>query len=265
MHWTDGCARARTAPQRSGASRQVRMRVSLATLMLLATLPAAAQTSPRNPQVDAIVAAISPARIEARIRKLVSFRTRHTLSRTDSDTQGIGAARRWIKAELDACSRAAGGRLRVELDSFTQSPVRRVPQPVEIVNVVATLPGSQPQAASRIYVVSGHYDSMPSNVMDAQSEAPGADDDASGVAAVMEMACTMAFQRYDATLVFMAVAGEEQGLLGSAHWAEEAKKQGLNIAGMVSNDIIGSPTGADGRRHDAEVRLFANGLSSKSP
>src|SRR5205823_13604655 len=128
-----------------------------------------------------------------------------------------------------------------------------------------TLPGTQSQPASRIYVVSGHYDSMPGNVMDPQSEAPGANDDASGVAAVMEMACTMAFQRYDATLVFMAVAGEEQGLLGSAHWAEEAKKQGLNIAGMVSNDIIGSPTGADGQRHDAEVRLFANGLSSKSP
>ena len=132
-------------------------------------------------------------------------------------------------------------------------------------NVVATLPGTQPQAASRIYVVSGHYDSIPTNVMDAESEAPGANDDASGVAAVMEMACTMAFQRYDATLVFLAVAGEEQGLLGSAHWAEEAKKKGLNIAGMVSNDIIGSPTGADGQRHDGEVRLFANGLGSKSP
>src|SRR5437764_5766061 len=260
MHWTDGCARARTAPQRSGASRQVRMRVSLATLMLLATLPAAAQTSPRNPQVDAIVAAISPARIEARIRKLVSFGTRHTLSRSDSDTEGIGAARRWIKAELDACSRAAGGRLQVELDSFTQPPARRVTQPVEIVNVVATLPGAQAESAKRIYVVSGHYDSMPSDVMDPKSPAPGANDDASGVAAVMEMACVMALHRFDATLVFLAVAGEEQGLLGSTHWAEEAKKKGLNIAGMISNDIIGSPTGPDGQRHDGRVRLFANGL-----
>ena len=135
-----------------------------------------------------------------------------------------------------------------------------MPQPVEIVNIVATLPGNQPQAANRIYVVSGHYDSMPSDVMDPQSDAPGANDDASGVAAVMEMACAMAFQRYDATLVFMAVAGEEQGLLGSAHWAEEAKKKGLNISGMISNDIIGSPTGADGERHDGQVRLYANGL-----
>ena len=245
------------------------MRTAMLFLALATAMPCSAQPPARNTQVDAILAAISATSIEARIRKLASFHTRHTLSRTDSDTQGIGAARRWIKSELDACSRAAGGRLRVELDSFTQSPARRVPQPVEIVNVVATLPGSQPQATSRIYVVSGHYDSMPSNVMDPQSEAPGADDDASGVAAVMEMACTMAFQRYDATLVFMAVAGEEQGLLGSAHWAELAKSKGWNIAGMISNDIIGSPTGRDGQRHDGEVRLFANGLpaliASKSP
>ena len=245
------------------------MRTAMLFLALATAMPCSAQPPARNTQVDAILAAISATSIEARIRKLASFHTRHTLSRTDSDAQGIGAARRWIKSELDACSRAAGGRLRVELDSFTQSPARRVPQPVEIVNVVATLPGSQPQATSRIYVVSGHYDSMPSNVMDPQSEAPGADDDASGVAAVMEMACTMAFQRYDATLVFMAVAGEEQGLLGSAHWAELAKSKGWNIAGMISNDIIGSPTGRDGQRHDGEVRLFANGLpaliANKSP
>ena len=247
------------APRRSPSPR-VRTRISLAALALLAAAPALAQPPARNAQVDSLLSAISAPSIEARIRKLASFRTRHTLSRTDSDTVGIGAARRWIKAELDACSRAAGGRLRVELDAFIQPPARRVPQPVEIVNVVATLPGMQPQAANRIYVVSGHYDSMPSDVMDPQSEAPGADDDASGVAAVMEMACAMAFQRYDATLVFIAVAGEEQGLLGSAHWAEEAKKKGLHIAGMISNDIIGSPTGADGERHDGAVRLFANGL-----
>ena len=236
------------------------MRTALLLFALAIALSCSAQPPAHNPAVDAMVNAIQPASIEARIRKLVSFRTRHTLSRTDSESVGIGAARRWIKSELDACSRAAGGRLRVELDSFIQPPARRVPQPVEIVNIVATLPGTQPQAANRIYVVSGHYDSIPSDVMDAESEAPGADDDASGVAAVMEMACTMAFQRYDATLVFMAVAGEEQGLLGSAHWAELAKSKGWDIPGMISNDIIGSPTGADGRRHDAELRLFANGL-----
>jgi len=243
------------------------MRASAALLALFAALPCAAQPPARNPQVDAILSAIRAPSIEARIRKLASFHTRHTLSRTDSDREGIGAARRWIKSELDACSRAAGGRLKVELDSFIQPPARRVPKPVEIVNVVATLPGTQ--APGRIYVVSGHYDSISSNVMDAESAAPGANDDASGVAAAMEMACVMALHRFDATLVFMAVAGEEQGLLGSAHWAEEAKKKGLNVAGMITNDIIGSPKGPDGQRYDGTVRLFANGLpalvESRSP
>ena len=235
------------------------MRASVAAAALALALPAAAQAPARNAEVDALLNAIRADSIEARVRKLVSFHTRHTLSRTDSDTVGIGAARRWIKAELDQCSRAAGGRLKVELDSFIQQPARRVPKPVEIVNVVATLPGTM--APNRIYVVSGHYDSIPGgDFMDAEAQAPGANDDASGVAAVMELACAMALKRYDATLVFMAVAGEEQGLLGSTHWAEEAKKKGLDIVGMISNDIIGSPTGPDGVRHDGRMRLFANGL-----
>jgi hypothetical protein len=233
------------------------MRASAGLLALLAAWPCAAQN--RNPQIEAIVAAVQPARIEARIRKLVSFHTRHTLSRTDSDTVGIGAARRWIKAELDACSKAAGGRLQVEFDSFMQQPQRRVPKPVEIVNVVATLPGAT--APNHLYVVTGHYDSIPGgDFMDAAAQAPGANDDGSGTAAVMELACVMAAHRFDATLVFITVAGEEQGLLGSAHWAEEAKKKGLNVAGMISNDIVGSSSGPDGERNDRKVRLFANGL-----
>src|SRR5256712_2733302 len=236
------------------------MRASLAVVTLLAALPCAAQPPARSAQVDAIVNAVQASSIEARIRKLASFHTRHTLSRTDSDTQGIGAARRWIKAERDQCSRGAGGRLQVAFDAFTQPPARRVPKPVEIVNVVATLPGTQPQSASRIYVVSGHYDSIPSSVMDPEAQAPGANDDASGTAAVMELACVMAFHRFDATLVFMAVAGEEQGLLGSAHRAEEAEKKGLNIAGMISNDIIGSSTGPDGQSPDNIARLFATAV-----
>lgn len=220
----------------------------------------AGQTAARNPAIESILAAISPQRIEARIRKLASFHTRHTLSETASETRGIGAARRWIKTELEACSKAAGGALQVAFDAFTQPPARRVPHPVEIVNVVATLPGTQPGAQQRHYVVSGHYDSMPSNVMDPEGHAPGANDDASGVAAVMEIACAMAAHRFDATLVFMAVAGEEQGLLGATHWAEQARIKRLDIAGMITNDIIGSSTAHDGARNDRAVRLFANGL-----
>jgi len=219
-----------------------------------------AQAAERNPQVAAIVAAISPQRIEARVRRLASFGTRHTLSETASETRGIGAARRWIKAELETCSKAGGGALQVAFDSFMQPAARRVPRPTEVVNVVATLPGKQAAALARYYVVSGHYDSMPSNVMDPEADAPGANDDASGVAAVMEIACVMAAYRFDATLVFMAVAGEEQGLLGAAHWAEQAKAKHLDIAGMITNDIVGSSTAQDGARNDLAVRLFANGL-----
>ncbi len=235
------------------------LRASLALFCWTAASSAHAD-EPRNRQIEAVVAAISPQRIEARVRKLVSFHTRHTLSETTSETRGIGAARRWIKAELDACGKAAGGALQVAFDAFTQPPARRVPHPVEIVNVVATLPGTQPGAQERHYVVSGHYDSIPSDVMDSEAQAPGANDDASGVAAVMEIACAMAAHRFDATLVFMAVAGEEQGLLGATHWAEQAKAKRLDIAGMITNDIIGSSTAHDGARNDRAVRLFANGL-----
>lgn len=229
---------------------------SVSSTVLAAALALPCSAQPRNPQIERIVAAVSAERIEARIRKLASFHTRHTLSRTDSDTQGIGAARRWIREELEQCSRAAGGRLQVAFDSFVQQPDRRVPKPVEIVNVVATLAGTE----NRVYVVSGHYDSMPSNVMDPESQAPGANDDASGTAVAMELACAMAPHRFDATLVFMAVAGEEQGLLGAAHWAEQAKKKGMKIAGMITNDIVGGSPRADGKRPERRLRLFANGL-----
>jgi len=239
-------------------------RWSSASLVLVlagcASAPAPAPQAPRNPQIEQIVASISQERIEARIRKLASFQTRHTLSRTDSDTVGIGAARRWIKSELERCAGSSGGRMKVELDSFIQQPGRRVPKPVEIVNVVATLPGTQ--SANRIYVVSGHYDSMPSDVMDPNTPAPGANDDASGTAVSMELACAMAPHKFDATLVFMTVAGEEQGLLGSTHWADQARAKGLNVAGMITNDIVGSSTGADGSKHERRLRLFANGLPS---
>jgi hypothetical protein len=222
-----------------------------------AALPA---TAP-HPTVAAIVAAISPQRIERRIQALVGFHTRHTLSDTTSDTQGIGAARRWIQREWEACSRDAGGRLEVQFDEYTEPAGNRMPRAEKIVNVVATLPGTDPQARARLYVVSGHYDSRASDVMDASSFAPGANDDASGVAAVMEMACVMAQHRFDATLVFLAVAGEEQGLLGASHWAAQARSRGLQVEGMITNDIVGSPVGETGKRDPRRVRLFADGLS----
>jgi hypothetical protein len=232
--------------------------IALALLIAVPAMAAEPDTKRHQAQIDQIVKQISPARIEATIRKLVGFRTRHTMSDTVSETEGIGAARRWIKAELERCG--AGTPLQVEFDSHIAPVSARISRPTEIVNVVATLPGTQEASAQRMYVVSGHYDSRNTDVMDASGDAPGANDDASGTAAVMEMACVMAKYKFDATLVFMTVAAEEQGLLGAAHWAEQAKLKNLNIAGMFTNDIIGSSRDEHGKKDDTQVRLFAEGL-----
>ena len=209
------------------------------------------QISPKlNPQIEKIIGDISAKNIENNIRKLVSFGTRHTLSSQDDPNRGIGAARRWIKAEMDRYSQESGGRLLVTEDEFMQAPTQRVPKETKLVNVVATLPGTQAESKDRMYVVSGHYDSCvcSQGMTDAESDAPGASDDASGTAAVMEMARVMSQYQFDATIVFMTVPGEEQGLLGAAHWAEEAKKKNLNIAAMFTNDIIGNTFGGNGVR-----------------
>ena len=213
-----------------------------------------------QPQIDQIVGQVSAQRIEGYIRTLVGFKTRHTMSDTVSDTEGIGAARRWIKAELERCGAADGGRLQVAFNSHISPVSARISRPTEVVNVVATLPGTQAASVARMYVVSGHYDSRNSDIMDAGGAAPGANDDASGTAAVMEMACVMARYRFDATLVFMTVAGEEQGLLGATHWAEQASERRLDIAGMFTNDIIGSAHDEHGKLDNTQVRLFAEGL-----
>ena len=231
-------------------------------LLGFAALNAAAQTAPTpvpNAELQAMLAEVSPARLEARTRKLVGFGTRHTLSDIASDTRGIGAARRWIAAELQACSKAAGGRLQVESQSFIEPAGARMRAPAELVNIVATLPG-RGASKSRMLVVSGHYDSRNSDVMDSLGNAPGANDDASGTVAVMELACIMAKHSFDATLVFMAVPGEEQGLLGAAQWAREARDQGVNVEAMITNDIVGSATGDQGQRDAKRLRLFADGL-----
>jgi hypothetical protein len=217
-------------------------------------------SSKLNPQIEKIISEISPDRIEAIIRKLVSFGTRHTLSSQDDGGRGIGAARRWIKEEFERYSRESGGRLQVAEDEFIQQPTRRVREAVKMANIVATLPGSQPESKERVYVVSGHYDSICFPYDDTSCDAPGANDDASGTAAVMEMARVMSKYQFDATVVFMTVPGEEQGLLGSTHWAEEAKKKNLNIAGMFTNDIIGNTFGGNGVRDNARVRIFSEGV-----
>jgi hypothetical protein len=240
----------------------------LATSVFAAALLASCATiapdqGDSNPTIAAVVAEVSPARIEATIRKLAAFGTRNSFSATDSETRGIGAARRWIKAQLEECSRASGGRLQVAFDTHHVESGDRIPRPVDFVNVVATLPGDQPESRDRIYVVSGHYDSMPSDPVDGVKDAPGANDDASGSAVSMELACVMARHHFDATLVFMTVSGEEQGLYGSSLWVEDAKKKGLNIAGMLDDDIVGGSAARDGRLERDRLRLFAEGVPDK--
>jgi len=236
----------------------------LSILSIMANTIAAQRRSPapRNRTVAAIVRDIDARNIEQTIRKLVSFGTRNTLSEQNDPNRGIGAARDWLYAEFLKAAEASGGRMTVEKQSYEQAKAARVPQPTIVTNIVATLKGTQPESSDRIYVVSGHYDSMCNSPTDAKCDAPGANDDASGTAAVLEMARVMAKFEFDATIVFMAVAGEEQSLLGSTHFAEQAKQKNWNIDAMFTNDIIGNTLGGNGVRNRNTVRVFSEGVPS---
>lgn len=217
--------------------------------------------SKRSSQIVKIQDSISADSIRANIKRLAAFQTRHTTSNTSSDSSGIGAARRWIYHQFEKYSEGSGGRLKVRFDRFIEKDNKRIEEPTEIVNVVAVLPGTQLESKDRRYVVSGHYDSRVSDIMNDTSYAPGANDDASGTAAVLELARVMSRHEFDATLVFMAVAGEEQGLLGARHYAEQSLMKNRNIAAMITNDIIGnSIKSTDGSVHDEEVRVFTQGV-----
>ncbi len=209
-------------------------------------------------QIEEILNKISADSVESYVRTLAGFGTRHTASVTENDTFGIGAARRWIYSKFQQFSERSGGRLQVKYGSYTETG-EPFEEPVEIVNVIAVLPGTPPALEERVYVVSGHYDSRASDAMNDTIRAPGAADDASGVAAVMEMARVMSDYKFDATIVFMAVAGEEQGLFGSTHYAEKAQQNNWNIAAMITNDIVGRPKGPNGEV-DYGIRVFAQGI-----
>jgi acetylornithine deacetylase/succinyl-diaminopimelate desuccinylase-like protein len=233
-----------------------------AALVARTRLPARRSVPVRNRAISNIVREIDARNIEATIRKLVSFGTRNTLSEQNDPKRGIGAARDWLYAEFLKAAAASNGRMTVEKQSFEQAKAARVPEPTILTNIVATLKGSQPEATDRIYVVSGHYDSMCNSPTDAKCDAPGANDDASGTAAVLEMARVMAKYEFDATIVFMAVAGEEQGLLGSTHFAEQAKQKNWNVDAMLDNDIVGNSLGGNGVRDRGHVRVFSEGVPS---
>ena len=236
----------------------------LATSLTVVTAQTPRRKAPaaRNRTIANIVREIEARNIEVSIRKLVSFGTRNTLSEQNDPKRGIGAARDWLYAEFLKAAELSKGRMTVEKQSYEQQKAQRIPQPTIITNVVATLKGSQPESTDRIYVVSGHYDSMCNSPTDAKCDAPGANDDASGTAAVLEMARVMAKYEFEATIVFMAVAGEEQSLLGSTHYAEQAKQKNWNIDAMFTNDIIGNTLGGNGVRDRRTVRVFSEGVPS---
>ncbi|KAI1858441.1 uncharacterized protein JN550_012651 [Neoarthrinium moseri] len=231
--------------------------------------PITTQGRPNFPQapsqiLTSILSQVAPANIEATILKLVSFGTRHTLSTQTSPTRGIGAARDWIASEFRRYANASDGRLTVDVKSYLQQPDgNRVLFPVNISDVVATLHGTE--TPERLYVVSGHYDSRVSNPNNYESDAPGADDDASGVAISLELARIMSqpsFPRPRASIVFVAVAGEEQGLLGAQYLAQTYANATprANVEGMFTNDIVGSSKADDGTSDPYTIRLFAQGL-----
>ena len=235
----------------------------------LSVLPALSQQPPMvapDPQVAAAMHQVSAEHIRATIEKLVSFQTRSTLSAQDTDSvaagHGIGAAREWIKSQFEAYSRDCGGCLAVKTDAFTQSPAERIPTPTQIVNVYAILTASDQESANRIVLVSGHYDSRNSDVLDTSGAAPGANDDASGVAVSLECARVLSKLRFPATIILLTVAGEEQGLNGSSHFAKMAKSEGWEIEAALNNDIVGGDRSP--QQDSTVVRVFSEGLPASA-
>jgi hypothetical protein len=231
--------------------------------------PASAAAVPMaaDGRISAALQQVSAERIRANIEKLASFGTRLTLSAQDPAAiaagRGIGAAREWIKAEFERYSKDCGGCLEVKTDAFTEPAADRIPQPTDITNVYAVLKGTDAENAKRVVLVTGHYDSRPSDTLDVKADAPGANDDGSGTAVSLECARVLSKLKFPATIIFLTVAGEEQGLNGSHHFAKMAKEtmakdQGWNVEAVLNNDIVGGDKSAE--QDHSVVRVFSEGL-----
>jgi hypothetical protein len=260
-----------SASGRTGATRRTFLSASAVTAaaataavpLLSAATPASAATLPKSePDADLrrLVSEIDPARIEATITRLVQFGTRHTSSSQTDPVRGIGAATTWVFQQMQAIAATSAGRMTVQRQSFAQPAVPpSLPVASTITNVIATLQGTA--SPQRYYVITGHLDSRVTDVTDSTSDAPGADDDASGVAVVLELARLFATRQFPGTLVFATVDGEEQGLFGSGFMAAQMKKAGADVQGMFSNDIVGASQAFDGTKPDPfSVRLFVEGV-----
>ena len=228
---------------------------------LLITSVRAQTTVKRHADIDKMVKSVNQDSLKSYITKMVSFGTRNTLSDVKSKTKGIGAARNWVVSKFNQFARQSDGRLTAYLDTTTFKPDgKRIDQPTLLGNAVAVLKGTDPND-KRVYVVSGHLDSRVTDVMNRTSNAPGANDDGSGVAGVMEAARIMSQYKFPATIIFVAVSGEEQSLLGSGFMAATAKKEGWNVDAMLNNDMIGSNNSSETQIIDnTRLRVFSEGL-----
>jgi hypothetical protein len=257
---------------RKGTSRRVFLSASAVTAVAAPLIshaaPASAATAGHAPALTrrhhsddlrAIVREIDPGRIQATILRLTQFGTRHTASSQSDPVRGIGAATAWVYQQMQAIAATSSGRMAVQKQTFLQPVSSRIPVPTMITNVIATLQGSS--SPQRYYVVTGHLDSRVTDVLDFTSDAPGADDDASGVAVVLELARVFATRKFPGTLVFATVAGEEQGLYGSGFMAQQMATAGADVQGMFSNDIVGASQAFDGTKPDpTTIRLFVEGI-----
>jgi hypothetical protein len=228
----------------------------------------AATIGTKDPLVEEIMREVSPQQIQKNIEKLVSFGTRNTLSINNPDAQtsgkGVVAAYEWIKSEFQRYSDACGGCLEVNTDERVlepNGPNSRLKQPTNVRNVYVILRGTDPALKNRIYVVTGHFDSRAKDVMDANAPAPGANDDASGTAVSLECARVLSKHKFPATLLFLTVSGEEQGLLGSGHFAKRVTELGLGVEDVLNNDIVGgNRTPGDTQQNNNLVRVFSEGV-----
>lgn len=215
----------------------------------------------RNADIDKMVKSVNSDSLKSYITSMVSFGTRSTISDTKSKTKGIGAARNWVVSKFAQFAKKSDGRLSFFLDTTTIKPNgNRVDKAISLGNAVAILKGTDAND-KRVFVVSGHLDSRVSDVMNRVSDAPGANDDGSGVAGVIEAARIMSQSKFSATIIFVAVSGEEQSLLGSGFMAAKAKKEGWNIEGVLNNDMIGSNNASETKIIDnTKLRVFSEGL-----
>ena len=217
----------------------------------------------RNPDIESMVKSVNKDSLKQYISTMVNFGTRSTLSDIKSKTRGIGAARNWVVAKFNQFAKQSDGKLTAFLDTTTFQPDgKRIDKATLLGNAVAILKGTDTND-KRVYVVSGHLDSRVTDVMNRTSDAPGANDDGSGVAGVIEAARIMSKYKFSATIIFVAVSGEEQSLLGSGFMAAKAKKEGWNIDAMLNNDMIGSNNSSETQIIDnTRLRVFSEGLPS---